>query len=109
MIIIPSNGPGTESPTPEKLRLLKECDEISTYPECGWYCVIGYKERRKVVTLHSNSRNEYMSMTGQGRPGDWDRRYGKPAGIKIRTWDWAIRQYEIQSRTKAALGGSAAP
>jgi len=78
MVIFASNGPGTERPTPERIRLLKECDEVTTYSECGWFCAVGWKrnsygEVRKEIGLHFNSHDEYLSMTGQGpRRGGYD-------------------------------------
>lgn len=70
MIILASNGAGTERPNPENIRILKECDEVSTYSECGWFCAVGWKrnsygEMHKEIGLHFNSHNEYLIMTGQ--------------------------------------------
>ena len=65
------NNASTENPTPEKIRLLMECDDITTCKEAGSFLAAGYKgsheegNRRRVVALHFNSYDHYMTATGQ--------------------------------------------
>ena len=71
MLMVSSNGASTVRPTPEGIRTLMDCDEISTFSECGWFCAVGYRDnpsglgRDRAVALHFNSRDEYLRATGQ--------------------------------------------
>lgn len=37
-------------------------DDISTFTECGWFCVVAYKNRQRVLYLHTDSREQYERM-----------------------------------------------
>lgn len=38
--------------------ILAVCDDVHTYDECGWACLIGYQNGRRVLHVHFKSRDE---------------------------------------------------
>lgn len=62
MILIANNDP-SERFTHAHAERLKECDDVRTYTECCWFCVLGYKSHERVVHAHCNSREEFEMMT----------------------------------------------
>lgn len=63
MIIRPaSSSSDSERMTSAHVPLLKECDDVRTFSECGWFCALGFKGRERVVYVHANSFEEYDRM-----------------------------------------------
>lgn len=44
--------------------LRNECDDVKTFSECGWFCVVGYKGNKRLVYAHCNSLEEYETSMG---------------------------------------------
>jgi hypothetical protein len=44
--------------------LRNECDDVKTFNECGWFCVVGYKGNKRLVYAHCNSLEEYETSMG---------------------------------------------
>lgn len=57
--------------------LRSECDDIRTYTECGWFCVVGYKGDKRLVHAHCNSREEYEINMGLFQPANPWNGYGE--------------------------------
>jgi hypothetical protein len=67
----------TSNDTSERLKqshvslLRNECDDVKTFTECGWFCVIGYKGDKRLVYAHCNSSKDYeiaMGLLKQASP-----------------------------------------
>lgn len=43
-------------------KLLKEFDDYLLYSECGWHCLILYKEGNRILNVHFNSREERLNV-----------------------------------------------
>lgn len=64
MLITTSNDP-SESLKPSHVALLREeCDDVKTFSECGWFCVVGYKGTNRLVYAHCDSRKDYETAMG---------------------------------------------
>ena len=63
----------TKRLTSETVALLKECDDINTFTEAGWFYAFGWKEGKLHVKVHCNSQSEYESA--MGLRGYKDKRY----------------------------------
>lgn len=61
MLITANNDP-SRALQGRDIDLLASCDDVVTYRECGWYCVIGYRERVRLVHAHAGSRDEAVAM-----------------------------------------------
>lgn len=58
MILVGNNDP-SERFTDSHARMLREdCDDVRTYRECGWVCVLGYRLGKRIVHAHCNSAEE---------------------------------------------------
>lgn len=44
------------------LETLKSCDDISTYSECGYYCVSGFRSGDLKIHLHFNNAGEWSYL-----------------------------------------------
>lgn len=63
MAILTANSDPTRRLTHEDVTALREqCDDWRTYWECGWFCVIGYKERRRIVHAHCDNQEQFYAM-----------------------------------------------
>lgn len=66
----------TSNDTSERLNrnhvslLRNECDDVKTFSECGWFCVVGYKGSKRLVYAHCNSFEEYETAMGLLRRSD---------------------------------------
>lgn len=60
--ILAFNNDTTRRGTMADIALLKECDDVRTYRECGWFCVAGWKDDKRLVHAHFNSEEEYRAM-----------------------------------------------
>lgn len=70
MLMTVNNDPSRKLSS-EDCRLLKEsCDDVRTYREAGWFCVLGYKGDKRLVHAHCNSEKDYETMMGIGIPDD---------------------------------------
>lgn len=60
------NNDSTSRPGSDFVKKLAECDDVSEYTECGWFCVTGWRivngERIRHVHTHFNSREEYQNL-----------------------------------------------
>lgn len=65
-LIVANNDP-TQRGTPQHIQLLKECDDVRTYTECGWFCVLGYKDGKRIVHAHWNNEDAYRDMRDPDR------------------------------------------
>lgn len=77
MILTVNNDPSKKLDAPMVLILKEQCDDISTFSECGWFCVLGYRGKDRLVNAHCNSRDEYETMMGyrkEANPYDWARK-----------------------------------
>lgn len=43
------------------IEILAGCDEVRDYEECGWFCILGYKDGRRVVHVHANRRDDVVA------------------------------------------------
>jgi hypothetical protein len=68
-LIIANNDP-TERGTAKHIEMLKQCDDVTTYTECGWFCVLGYKGDKRIVHVHFNNQAEYDELRNPQR-GSW--------------------------------------
>lgn len=67
MLFTASNAEASNSQrmTQAHVRMLKDpeqVDDYSTFTECGWFCVLAFKNRKRVLYLHCNSRDEFNRM-----------------------------------------------
>lgn len=59
-LLVVNNDP-TRPATPDDIRRLKEdCDDVTTYEECGWFCAIGWKGTNRLVHVHFRDRDHFM-------------------------------------------------
>lgn len=59
--------------------LRNKCDDVKTFSECGWFCVVGYKGNTRLVYAHCNSLEEYeisMGLLRRTNPFDYGSAYG---------------------------------
>ena len=57
MLLVANNDPSNKPKTNDQ-ELLAQCDDVTLYKECGWYCLIGYKGQKRLLNLHFNSERE---------------------------------------------------
>ena len=63
--ILTVNNDPTQRFSSKHVDLLRnQCDDVRTYMECGWFCVIGYKGDKRLVHAHCNNREEYETSMG---------------------------------------------
>lgn len=76
--IITYNNDPSEKFTAAHARLLRtECDDVKTYMECGWFCVLGYKGSKRLVHAHCNSQQDYEVAVGLLRRASKWNSYGE--------------------------------
>lgn len=94
--IITYNNDPSEKFTAAHARLLRtECDDVKTYMECGWFCVLGYKGSKRLVHAHCNSQQDYEVAVGLlRRASKWDS-YGESGS----------GGYLIEARAKYSVDG----
>jgi hypothetical protein len=62
MLLTVNNDP-TGLLSGEHIKALAECDDASTYTECGWFCVLGHRDGRRVVHAHARGgQEEFLSL-----------------------------------------------
>ncbi len=64
MLITANNDPSQRLQAGD-IELLAECERVHAYPECGYYCVIGHKDGRRVVHAHAHSRDEVAAEAAE--------------------------------------------
>lgn len=79
--LLVANNDTTSQGTREDIVLLKTCDDVITYFECGWFCVTGWKDEKRLVHAHFNSEEEYRRMVNP-RPFDADAGGPRPRGAR---------------------------
>lgn len=62
MVLISNNDPSERFGARHIKTLKEECDDIRTFRECGWFCILGYRGRDRLVHAHCDSREEYEAM-----------------------------------------------
>jgi hypothetical protein len=81
MLLTPNNDP-TEKFSSRHVSLLRdECDDIKTYRECGWFCVLGYKGEKRLVHAHCNSEEDYEIAMGMLRKSNPWNSYGGDGNV----------------------------
>jgi hypothetical protein len=64
-MIITSSNDSSERLSAKHVDLLRnQCDDVRTFTECGWFCILGYRGRDRLVYAHCNSREEYEKQIG---------------------------------------------
>lgn len=60
--LLVANNDSTKQGTHADIELIKTRDDFITYSECGWFCVTGWKNDRRIVHAHFHSEEEYRRM-----------------------------------------------
>lgn len=59
-LLVANNDP-TRLATQDDIRRLKEdCDDVTTYQECGWFCAVGWKGTNRLVHVHFYDEDHFM-------------------------------------------------
>lgn len=75
-ILTTSNTEATKRLTADMVAILKRDDvEVTTYRECGYFCVTGWRGKEMVVNAHCNSEDEYDIAMGYKTPDPYG--YGR--------------------------------
>lgn len=53
--MLTTNNDSTKRLEQGDIRKLADCDTVMGYSECGWYCLLGHKDGRRVVHAHAES------------------------------------------------------
>ena len=69
MLTTANNDPNSPLSGADVARLRNECDDVRTYSEAGWFCVLGYLGDRRLVNAHCRSRRDYEIAMGLYRQG----------------------------------------
>lgn len=76
--ILTTNNDPTRRLSSKHVDLLRnQCDDVRTYMECGWFCVVGYKGDKRLVHAPCNNREEYETSMGLLRQSNPWNGYGE--------------------------------
>lgn len=67
--LLVSSNPGNTSRKYQHgdLDILKDCDSIGIFSECGYFCVLGFKDRTRRIYIHFNNSDEWYDLLGRNR------------------------------------------
>jgi len=57
-MLLVANNDSTRQARHGDREILAQCDDVSYYKECGWYCLTGWQGKKRVLHLHFNSAED---------------------------------------------------